>query len=91
LAIAPEPYLTAYASVLSVAILAARNWTGDDNRTRQVFDLLDAVHNVPYYLTRWEDCDEASLRDALVHYDRNWVQSNSDLSLCGIFGSIMQQ
>ena len=82
MSVAPEPFLTGYLSVLRNAILMARNWAGADVRNEKLADLMDAVHNIPELLNRWEECDEPSLRSALEHYDARWAASDREMSLC---------
>ncbi len=82
MSVAPEPFLTGYLSVLRNAILMARNWAGADVRNEKLADLMDAVHNIPELLNRWEECDEPSLRSALKHYDARWAASDREMSLC---------
>ena len=67
--IAPEPFLSAYLAVLRDATIYARNWAVGDISPEKLGDLMDAVHNIPELLNRWEECDEPSLRSALESYD----------------------
>ena len=36
---------------------------------------MDAVHNIPDLLGRWQDCDEALLVSMLKDYDEKWGMS----------------
>ncbi len=88
--VAPEPFLTGYLSVLRDAILMARNWAGAGVLNEKLADLMDAVHNIPELLNRWEECDEPSLRSALKHYDVRWAESDRDLSLCRLLDEALE-
>jgi hypothetical protein len=79
--VAPEPFLSAYLAVLETATVAARNWAGGEVSREQIADLMDAVHNIPRLLNRWEECDEPSLRSALKQYDRKWARSEANVRL----------
>jgi len=35
-------------------------------------DLMDAVHNLPHLVTRWDTVNEKLLRDMLADYDDKW-------------------
>jgi hypothetical protein len=77
--IAPEPYLSACLEVLYEATIQARLIAYGGQRagltTAQsdcVADLMDAVHNIPHLLQRWEKCDERLLRSFLEEFDGKW-------------------
>ncbi len=82
MSVAPEPYLSAYLSVLYQAALAGRSWAWSNEPNEKPGDLMDAIHNIPNLLNRWEECDEPSLRSDLLRFDRKWAQSDGDLRLC---------
>jgi hypothetical protein len=76
---APEPYLSACLRVLYSATIEARALAWDRRDTsltadesQRLADLMDAVHNVPLLITRWETCDEGLLRRTLADYDAKW-------------------
>lgn len=76
---APEPYLSACLRVLYSATIEARAlaWDGLDasltsTEVQRLAALMDAVHNLPLLITRWETCDEALLRRMLADYDAKW-------------------
>ena len=82
--IAPEPYRSAYLSVVRDAItlsrlLARRSqcsfWLRFFGRhSEQVADLQDAIHVVVELINEWERCDEKSLREIyLAAYDKKWT------------------
>jgi hypothetical protein len=48
-------------------------------KSEQLADLMDAVHNIPSLLTRWETCDESLLVSMLKDYDEKWSSSLADL------------
>lgn len=70
--LAPEPHLSACLHILYFATLEARaiSWRSGD--PKQVAALMDAVHNIPVLLQRWEICDEKLLVSTLDDYDRAW-------------------
>ena len=79
MSLAPEPYLTACLSVLTSACINARlrGWSGEGSgltarQSEEIADLMDAVHNIPYLIQRWEDCDEVRLRNFLEAFDEKW-------------------
>jgi hypothetical protein len=89
--LAPEPFLSAYLAVLRDATIYVRNWAGADISLEKLGDLMDAVHNIPELLNRWEECDEPSLRSALESYDKRWVQWEGDLSLMNVLETTIAQ
>ena len=79
--IAPHPFLTACLEVLYEAAISARMaaWTGMRDETTDpkpnldyIASVMDAVHNLPKLLKRWESCDEAMVRDYLKQHDDRW-------------------
>jgi hypothetical protein len=82
MAIAPEPLLSAYLAVLRDATIYARNGAVGDISPEKLGDLMDAVHNIPELLNRWEECDEPSLRSALESYDKRFRSAESTFRLC---------
>lgn len=79
MAVAPEPYLSACLETLYYATIEAR-LLGAAGRTHGITagdsarldDLMDAVHNLPRLLTRWETVNEKMIRDFLASYDEKW-------------------
>jgi hypothetical protein len=70
---APEPYLSAGLATIREAVLMARACCWRDRPSVElVADLMDAVHNLPDVLVRWETCDLEWLRRDLAAYDRKW-------------------
>jgi hypothetical protein len=70
--LAPEPYLSACLEVLHRAAIYARllGWNGDKvglsvEEATYLGHLMDAVHEIPRLLQRWETCDEDLLRGML--------------------------
>ena len=79
MALAPEPYLSACLEVLRQATIHARLIAYGGHQaglTAQqsdcLADLMDAVHNIPDLLNRWEECDEHMLRYILDSFDHKW-------------------
>jgi hypothetical protein len=84
MALAPEPYLSACLEVLRKATIHARliGYAGHDagltsTQSDCLADLMDAVHNVPDLLKRWEECDERLLRSFLEAFDQKWHEHTS--------------
>lgn len=76
---AAEPYLSACLEVLYRATISARSLGWDGEKTglsaadsQRLVALMEAVHNIPLLLRRWEDCDEAMLRGFLETFDTKW-------------------
>lgn len=79
MASAPEPQMRACLAVLYYAAIEARLLGNEGaevglaaNRSAQLADLMDAIHNIPRLLLTWEDCDESLLLGMLKDYDRSW-------------------
>ena len=92
--IAPEPQLTALLEVVYRASIRARD-LGYGGKTLpeerrgpallEVSDLMDAIHNIPLYLTSYEDWDEQHFRSAfLAGYDQKW-SATSGLRLSTVY------
>ena len=86
--LAPEPYLSACLEVVYRAALNARviGWSGEKDglnaqQSAQLADLMDAIHNIPHLLQRWEQCDESLLRSFLETFDTKWKGSGAGLLL----------
>ena len=80
MSLAPERHLKACLAVLYHAAIQGRllGWERDGlsrERSAQLADLMDAVHNIPDLLQQWEECDEALLRSMLGDYDQKWGSS----------------
>lgn len=80
MAFAPDPAMRAALAVLYQAAIDARlmGYEGAERgmsarRTEQLADLMDAIHDIPVLLGRWEDCDESLLIAMLEHYDAKWT------------------
>lgn len=72
-ALAPEPILRAALQVLFVASYTSRNWTLNDDVSReQLNDLWEALHEIPDLLARWRDDAEQELLMYLDEYDSKW-------------------
>ena|ERR1017187_5828617 len=73
--LAPEPILRAALCVVHVAAYTTRNWAIDDGISRkQIYDLWEAIHEIPDLIKRWRDHEESlrELRMYLKEYDRRW-------------------
>ena len=65
--VAPEPYLSACLQVLRYSILYCRfrAWSSECSADH-IADLMDAVHNIPDLIVKWEHCDIDPLRKYLL-------------------------
>jgi hypothetical protein len=70
--LAPPNKLAAGLEAIYWATLEARTraWSGERDGlpaevSGEIAELMDAVHNIPHLLQRWETCDEALLREML--------------------------
>jgi hypothetical protein len=71
--LAPEPILRAALYVVHVAAYTTRNWTYRDGWPRQqVYDLWEALHEVPSLVARWRPDAERELLMYFDEYDRKW-------------------
>jgi hypothetical protein len=77
----PEPDVArAYLHLVHRAILFLRARSHDLPR-EQIFDLADALHNVPHFLSASLWSDEDFRRRYLEPYDRKWASSPTSPSL----------
>jgi hypothetical protein len=81
---APEPHLSACLEVLQHATIHARLLAYDGHeaglyaeQSDCLADLMDAVHNIPDLLSRWENCDQPLLRSFLQTFDDKWHHHTS--------------
>lgn len=83
--VAPEPYLSACLQVLRYSILYCRfrAWSNECSADH-IADLMDAVHNIPDLIVKWEHCDIDLLRKYLRSYDEKWL-GRGGAGLCAIF------
>jgi hypothetical protein len=70
---APEPILRAALRVVFVASYTTRNWTRTEEVPRQrVYDLWEAIHEVPDLVCRWRADAERELLMYFDEYDAKW-------------------
>jgi hypothetical protein len=88
MAIAPEPYRSACLAVLDRTILYCRaaGWSNALS-AEHVADLMDAVHNIPWFIQNWERCDVALLRAMLYEYEQKWLGTEG-MALGQIFDEV---
>jgi hypothetical protein len=73
--IAPEPILRAALRVVYVAAYTTRNWAFTDEVPRkQIFDLWEAIHDIPSLVLRWHPDAEDELFLYFDEYDRKWPE-----------------
>lgn len=71
--LAPEPILRAALCVVHVAAFTTRNWApGEEVSRKQIYDLWEALHEVPSLVTRWRPDAETELLRYFDEYDRKW-------------------
>ena len=81
----PERELQACLRVLTWAILETRAWAWQKQvPVEQLADLMDAVHNIPGFLQKWESCDQGLLLATLEDFERKWASSGG-LALRSIY------
>jgi hypothetical protein len=91
MAIAPEPYLSAYLEVMRETIISVRflAWQDDNSfisKREQIADLMDAIHVIPELLNEWERCDEPALKDHFLKgYDKKWAKKPNSFSMMAVF------
>ncbi len=74
--LAPEPILRAALRVVQVAAYTTRNWALNDEITRkQIYDLWEAIHEIPDVIKRWRGDEECirELRLYMNEYDQRWA------------------
>jgi hypothetical protein len=83
---APLPQLAAGLGALYRACVEARLLGHEGQaaglsaeRSRELADLMDAVHNIPFVLLHWDQCDESLLRDMLRDFDARWREGRVGL------------
>jgi hypothetical protein len=76
--------------ILYRASTACRVWGWSDGVSAEhLADLMDAIHNIPHLVQRWEGCDIDFLREAyLKPYEQKWSQRGG-LALCKIFDDLV--
>lgn len=84
MAVAPEPYFSAFHCLLYRAIISCRlgNWQNAFS-PEHTADLMDAIHNIPLMLQDWEPDHLEFLRAALQDYERKWL-AKGGIALCRI-------
>jgi len=63
---------------LFCAAYTTRNWCIDESVSRkQIYDLWEALHNVPDLLTRWEGSEtEKEILQYFTEYTEQWASPN---------------
>ncbi|NUP09150.1 MAG: hypothetical protein HOW73_24125 [Polyangiaceae bacterium] len=62
----------------------ALGWSGERNglspaQASELAALMDAIHNIPHLLQRWESCDEEALRATLEAFDAKFSERGRGL------------
>ena len=80
----PEPKLSAYLNVFYHVINRAKLLSyADKPDTKQIGDLLEAAHNLPRLLIRWDLCNEECLLDELSGFYEKW-RGRDGIDLVGV-------
>ncbi|MCP4251729.1 MAG: hypothetical protein GY778_32240 [bacterium] len=84
--LAPEPHLSGYLELLyRVSIFVKLHSEGEMRLPdRQLFDLMDAIHNIPEMLLEYEGpgYDEKDMRRLFLEsYDGKWARDEGSFSL----------
>lgn len=84
MALAPEPYLSACLETVYFAVTQARHMGVTGRRSgiavgdaARLDELMDAIHNLPRLVRRWENVDEERIRAVLADFDAKWAQVTS--------------
>jgi len=77
-----EETLARYLCLLSKVLILARQ--SAYHKDEQMADLLDAIHNVPDLLARWQDVKEEWILSDLEKYEEKYCDGNN------IFSSILK-
>ncbi len=73
--------LNQISSFLYMAITIARVLAWENKSHEQIADLLDAVHNLPDFINKWDEWNENYFLEMLKAYDDKWVKDDRDFSL----------
>jgi|CXWL01.1.fsa_nt_gi chaperonin GroEL (HSP60 family) len=84
MSLADEIKLEKYLSLLSSVITQCRYLAKEEGNQKQIWAMLDAVHNIPVQLTQWERCDENQLLEELRDYDKKWANKPGGKSLISL-------
>lgn len=80
--LAPEPYLSAYLELLYRVSIFIRSRSEGENRLpdEQLYDLMDAIHNIPEMLIEYEPSgykEREMVSYFLKPYDDKWAKGGS--------------
>jgi hypothetical protein len=82
-----ERLLVAYLELLGTAIVHARAMAWGGGSLECIADLMDAIHNLPGLLAQWEESDADLLRGSFEIFDKKWVRSPTEFSLCRVLNA----
>jgi len=77
MAVLSKEKLENYLALLSGVILDCRALAREEKNLKQIWAMLDAVHNIPALLAQWERCDENYLLENLRDYEKKWRNTPS--------------
>jgi hypothetical protein len=77
MALPKQEILEKYLMVIRQGIVQGRILAEQKKSYEQIYDILDAIHNIPELLVKWEDCDESWLIEELKRYDKKWQSKYS--------------
>lgn len=73
--LAPEREMKAALRILHIAGVITRNsMLSEDVPREQMYDLWEALHELPSVLTRWEERSEAEVLAWFADYNQKWKQ-----------------
>ncbi|MGD0901136.1 MAG: hypothetical protein ABR915_25180 [Thermoguttaceae bacterium] len=75
MALGPPDELERYLEFIYRVMLTARVMGWQAAPAEQIADLMDAVHNLPVLLRRWDDFDKGLFREHVAEYDKKWRTS----------------
>jgi len=77
---APDHIIEAVLDTVKMAMVYCRNYAINDNvDTRQIYELMDAVHDVPDQMYRWSDNGIEDIKLHLRCFDHNKWNDSPDL------------
>ena len=93
--LAPEPFFSAYLSVLNSSVLLPRMWVRYDHEftKEQLHDLMDAVENIPQFLYSYGGWyNEDNMYKNIERYDEKWATPKGDTgsSLISVYQSVIK-
>ena len=96
----PDDVMNALFHLIYKAILDARiaAWSAikeptveaKDTALERIADLMDAIHNIPTFMNRWENWDDKMFRTILQCHDEKW-DLEPGAGLEGVYDSVLNE